>query len=295
MLTGEYAVLQGASSIAIPTVKGQSLEVKLLLDSNRILEWTSFDVDGKEWFNGLFDLDKNEFTISTNESIAKTLKVILREARNNSVFLDSNSYSVVTRLDFNREFGLGSSSTLLCNIAQWANIDPFNLLDSSFGGSGYDLAVAQSNSAIKFWRSDNSPNWLKSKFNPSFKSELWFVHLNQKAISRNEIKVPFSFKEVQLERINTISEQFLSCESIEEIEKLINEHEEIVSNALNRKTVKENLFSDYPRSIKSLGAWGGDFILVTAKDNELEYFRNKGYNSIFNYSELILNNEREGR
>ena len=46
----------------------------------------------------------------------------------------------VTRLEFPREWGLGTSSTLISNLADWAGADPYALLDKTIGGSGYDLA-----------------------------------------------------------------------------------------------------------------------------------------------------------
>ena len=52
--------------------------------------------------------------------------------------------------------------------------------------------------------------------------------------------------------------------------------------------VKKRLFPDYPGSIKSLGAWGGDFILATGTESEREYFKEKGYTTLRSYRELIL-------
>ena len=56
---------------------------------------------------------------------------------------------------------------------------------------------------------------------------------------------------------------------------------------MQTKTVKEKYFSDYNGSIKSLGAWGGDFILATR--NNKNYFLEKGFNTVFSFSELIKN------
>ena len=39
---------------------------------------------------------------------------------------------IETQLDFLRNWGLGSSSTLINNIAQWANVNPFDLQQKSF-------------------------------------------------------------------------------------------------------------------------------------------------------------------
>jgi hypothetical protein len=45
---------------------------------------------------------------------------------------------------------LGTSSTLINNIAQWFGIDAYELLWKSFGGSGYDIASAQHNKPIVY-------------------------------------------------------------------------------------------------------------------------------------------------
>ena len=39
--------------------------------------------------------------------------------------------------------------------------------------------------------------------------------------------------------------------------------------------------------IKSLGSWGGDFILVTTKNKDLTYFKNRGLNTIIPLKEMV--------
>ena len=65
-------------------------------------------------------------------------------------------------------------------------------------------------------------------------------------------------------------------------------HENVISDALKTPTIKIQLFSDYPRAIKSLGAWGGDFILATGDESSMAYFQQKGYSAIIPYSEMML-------
>ena len=48
-----------------------------------------------------------------------------------------------THLEFPRDWGLGSSSTLINNVAQWAQVDPFELHFKVSNGSGYDIACAK--------------------------------------------------------------------------------------------------------------------------------------------------------
>ena len=62
----------------------------------------------------------------------------------------------------------------------------------------------------------------------------------------------------------------------------------ILSDILELETVKERLFSDFKGTIKSLGAWGGDFVMALSKENPTNYFTSKGYKTILSYEEMIL-------
>ena len=73
-----------------------------------------------------------------------------------------------------------------------------------------------------------------------------------------------------------------------EFEKLIVAHEDIISKTINIEPIKKRLFSDYKSGvIKSLGAWGGDFVLVTGNKSNMSYFSNKGYDEIIPYKDLV--------
>ncbi len=65
-------------------------------------------------------------------------------------------------------------------------------------------------------------------------------------------------------------------------------HEEIISEIIKLPTIKEQLFSDYPNTIKSLGAWGGDFVLVTGNESEMDYFKRKGFKTIVPFKDMLL-------
>ena len=93
------------------------------------------------------------------EVIAETLLDILKEAkRMNPSFLNAVSGFVIkTTLSFPRNWGLGTSSTLINSIAKWAEVDAFQLLWNSFKGSGYDIACAQNNTPIFYQIEDKKP------------------------------------------------------------------------------------------------------------------------------------------
>lgn len=306
LLTGEYLVLDGALSLAIPTKLGQDLVVENIQEQQLI--WGSFTHTGACWFEAVFDLPKLRLVSCTFNSdkegnadvIAETLLEILEEARRlNPIFLNSkNGFIVKTHLTFPRNWGLGSSSTLINSIASWAKVDAFKLLWNSFKGSGYDIACAQNNNPI-FYQIEKdfstalkiTPKTEQVAFNPSFKDNLFFVFLNQKQDSKEGIaKFRESGKnfDKEIEKISTISKDFLKAKSLLEFEKLIVEHEQIISEIIQLKPVKEKLFPDYFGEIKSLGAWGGDFVLVTGNEKTPAYFKKKGFNIIRSYKDMIL-------
>jgi hypothetical protein len=68
----------------------------------------------------------------------------------------------------------------------------------------------------------------------------------------------------------------------------LEEHEAEMSNILEMQTIKESLFPDFNGVIKSLGAWGGDFVMVIAKENPSDYFKERGFKTIVSYTDMIL-------
>ena len=295
LITGEYLVLDGAQSLAVPTLYGQSLSVKETQD--KLLTWKSLDEKGKPWFESIYELEGlspvSKNTVSEEAlAISATLKKILSEARklNPSFLTNSQGYEITTALNFPREWGLGSSSTLINNIAQWAHIDAYALLWNAFSGSGYDIACAQNNSPITYQLKNNIPTVQPASFNPTFKNDLYFVYLNQKQNSREGI-AQYRKKEFNtfsaISQINSITQRILTCTRLSQFDKLIKKHETILSEILGMPTVKERLFPDYKGAIKSLGAWGGDFILATGNKTTPDYFREKGYATVIPYSRMV--------
>ena len=80
----------------------------------------------------------------------------------------------------------------------------------------------------------------------------------------------------------------MKANTLTEFERLINEHESFISNILGVVPVKEKLFPDFHGAIKSLGAWGGDFILATGDKDTPGYFKNKGFKLVMTYREMLL-------
>lgn len=299
LLTGEYVVLDGATSLAVPTKFGQDLVVEPIQEPELI--WGSITNTGKCWFEAVFDLPKLRLKNATFSSeaegsaefIAETLHKILSEARKlNPDFLQSNSgFIVKTNLSFPRNWGLGSSSTLINNIASWAKVDAYKLLWNAFSGSGYDIACAQNDSPVLYQLENNKPIVKQVEFNPIYKDELFFVHLNKKQNSREGIaQYKKNSQNIQQEiiEISNLSNEFVKATSAKNLENMIEEHENIISSIIKLNPVKKELFPDYFGSVKSLGAWGGDFVLVTGNEDTPNYFKQKGFKTILSYSEMIL-------
>ncbi len=295
LLTGEYAILDSAVGLALPTTYGQTLHVDEVATTS--LHWQSFDHNKAIWFKGHFDL--NTLTEidrpSSNEEnqTSKTLEKILLEARklNPSFLKGKKGYQVKTYLGFPRDWGLGSSSTLINNIAEWAKVDAYALLRNAFSGSGYDIACAQHNTPILYSLKDGRPEIEEVEFKPNFKDKLYFVHLNKKQSSREGIAQyrNRTFNKTKLiEKVSSLTQELLSAASLPEFENLVGQHETLLSETLHLPKVKDLLFPDYQGAVKSLGAWGGDFVLATGNDGTPHYFKEKGYNIVIPFSKMIL-------
>lgn len=291
LLSGEYAVLDGALAWAIPTKFGQYL--RLSTNSTSHLSWKSLDEKGDIWFEGTYELNTLKEIKSSDRAISDALQNILIQAKQlSSDFLsDADGYSIETELTFPRDWGLGSSSTLINNIAQWANVNAYELLANTFGGSGYDIACAAYNLPILYTNRDNKTVVTEIEQEPTYTNSLYFVYLNKKKNSREGIKA-YRKREIDkslfVKQISALTIRMISSTTLSQFEKLVYAHEELTSNALNLPTVKAEFFSDFKGAIKSLGAWGGDFILATGDLNTSDYFENKGYPIVIPFQEMIL-------
>ncbi|MCH2085103.1 MAG: GYDIA family GHMP kinase [Saprospiraceae bacterium] len=292
LLSAEYFVLDGALALALPVKYGQFLDIDE--GTAEYLEWQSFDADRQKWFEAKFRLADFSFFDENDAAVAQQLQKILLGVRvQNPSFLSENlSLSVKTRLTFPRKWGFGSSSTLIAAVATWGGVDPFQLLRDSFGGSGYDIACAIANGPLLYQLSPRS-NFVEIPFHPSFKGHVFFVYLGKKQSSREGIaryRKQAASRNIPIEEITNITYQILQSDQLQQFEDLIAQHEALVAQVIGLDKVKDKLFADYWGQVKSLGAWGGDFVLATSNRSKVEtkqYFFEKGYKTVFSYSELI--------
>ena len=289
LITAEYLVLDGAKAFALPTQKGQHMQVIPI--EAPVLKWKSYTHTQEVWMDVVLSVDTFECleTNGTPLPLIKKLQRILKCVRSLQPIFCSTGFEVQTNLDFDRSWGLGSSSTFINNVAQWAQVNPYKLLDKTFGGSGYDIAVATAKQAIFFIRNEYTPLVESLSYDPCFCDQLYFVHLNEKQDSQQEVAAYHKRTKPsnkQIESIDKLTSSLVKASTLTRFNELIAAHEKIVVSLLHQTPIKKRLFPDFNGAVKSLGAWGGDFILATG-DSCPTYFKEKGYATVIRYDEMI--------
>ncbi len=294
LITGEYLILKGAEGFALPLKRGQSLSVTKVNNNDSTLIWEAFSPKGV-WFSGTFSTSSFAVISASDKHFALRLMEILKAVRLlNPEFLTQGSYHVKTELDFNPEFGFGSSSTLIANLARWAAIDAFELQKLTFKGSGYDVAVALEAKPLIYAVKQDKPRYHTVTFNPDFAENIYFVYLGKKQRSLDAVK-KFNetavFTTSQIETVTAITHEVVKCKSLHKFELLLQEHETILSAILNTPPVGKRLFPDYSDGVvKSLGAWGGDFVLMTTKQKAKDFkksLKSSGYEFVYAFNEIV--------
>jgi len=292
LLTGEYAVLDGAKALAIPTTFGQKLTIAP--HDHGQLEWESLDMRQNCWFESKISLPELQLVSCSDKSIAQHLLSMLQYIRGaNSDFLAkaADGVKVTTSLDFPRNWGLGTSSTLINNMAQWGNVNPYDLLKVTFGGSGYDVACASHDRPIIYQLVTETPKVTEIDFSPSFAQQLFFVYLNAKQNSREAIgnyRSKAFNKQDLISKIDGFTEAFHTATELGTLEAIIEAHEAALSEVLHIAPIKSRLFNDYWGAVKSLGGWGGDFILATGNEKTPDYFKARGFETVIPFTEMLL-------
>jgi mevalonate kinase len=295
LLSGEYVVLDGSLSLALPTQLGQHLTVEEGDTPCDSFQWIALQSNGEEWINTT--IEKSNLNALEANEVTNRLSIFLRAVRvqNPSFLVNCALQKVTTKLDFPNEWGLGSSSTLISLLAQWGHVNPYTILNNTIGGSGYDIACATSKNAILYTNKNGEMLVQNSTFYPSFKEHLYFAYLGKKQLSSESIKHHKQFsgdRKNVVSTINEITNAILGCTSVSAFSQLIHEHEKTIGDTLKLTPIKNQLFSDYWDEVKSLGGWGGDFALFVntkTKEELVNYLSSKNIHIIFKYDEIILN------
>ena len=292
LLSGEYVILDGALGIGLPTKLGQHLFVEKNNGGNRLL-WESWQNDGKKWLDVQLDPDRLVVVETTDAGMGKRLGEVLRTARELSGgTFHPGACRVRTVLEFDRSWGLGSSSTLLSLVASWASVDVYDLANETFGGSGYDLACAVSDGPIMYQRRGGRGHHLRIPFDPPFADDLYFVYLGQKQNSRAGIK---QYKRAGIsppvDAVSQLSLGLASAKKRTEFAEMLRGHERLIARCTGLTPVGAHLFPDAPGVVKSLGAWGGDYVLFASEVPEEKaraYFNRGGYPVVRSYRSFVL-------
>jgi mevalonate kinase len=294
LFTGEYFIIDGAIGFATPVKLGQKLEASegTIADC---LHWQSITDQGEMWFEAVFSLPDLEIIKSNDAPTALTLKQILYscKSQNKNFLAQKQPVLVATRNEFPKEWGLGTSSTLIAMLAKWANINAYQVLNETMGGSGYDLACAYVEKAILYQRNELQPIIQELDYQPKFTKNLYFIFLGKKQNSREGI---LRYKELAKKnsklqaKLSALTQQFIKAKTLASLEKIIVKHENLIANALNLPRAKDLYFSDFWGEVKSLGAWGGDFVLITNEKSEqelLDYCNKKGFDVVISWKKMI--------
>lgn len=293
MISGEYLVLKGALSLSVPLRFGQKMTVKEN-DGTHSVKWKSM-INNDFWFNTTLLLPDFRISETNHPELSETILRILVAAKSlNSKFLESKyEYKVDSVMDFNPLWGLGSSSSLISNIAYWAECDPFKLNYQIFNGSGYDIACARSSTPVIYELKAGQPFYRKAHFYPLFHKQLYFVYQNHKQNTKASIQ-KLDMSNIHSKDISNISNLTIEMENTTDLKAFqfqIDQHEELIGHLIQQKPIKAHLFNDFTGSVKSLGAWGGDFILAASSEPEdyiFKYFKDKNLNTIFRYDEIVF-------
>ncbi len=309
LITGEYLILHGAGGLALPVQMGQTLE--FINNNDRLLSWTTM-VGDERWFEAVFSGSGYRIKTASDMEKARFLRQILVNASSLSACPPVFG-TVESTVGFDMGWGLGSSSSLISNVAYMFDIDPFALHFSVSEGSGYDIACARSDAPLiyrlEFHNERNLPEettagypgsfpepvYRPVVFNPPFGENLFFAYTGKKQDSAASVKKYLSAPKPgdrNLKRVSQISEEIISITDIEHFNELLKEHDSILSDLLGEIPVNDSIFKGLPGYFKSLGAWGGDFVLITWKDDAVELYsllKQKGMDVVFPYDKIIYN------
>ena len=292
LITGEYFVLNGSLAFAVPLKLGQNMSVQYLDDNRGELSWET-KCEKKTWFWAKYELGKIKLIDTSHQSQAKFIQQIFLQIQQLSkvISMGKSSIKISTNIEFPVNWGLGSSSSLISNLADWAKVNPYQLLWKVMNGSGFDIACARSNGPLLYQLKDK-PQVEEIQFDKNFLDSIFFIYSGKKQSTQTSIRKYASFIQgltKEKDRISDLTGSVATSGTLDEFESYIREHEDIISHAIGIPSLKTHYFNDFEGGVKSLGAWGGDFFMASHADtNYLQnYFKQKGYRTIFPYKKLV--------
>jgi mevalonate kinase len=292
LLTAEYLVLNGSTALAIPLKFGQSLDV--IESPTGHISWESHDSGGK-WFYCKLNPVSFEVLNTDSDLITEGLIHYLSSARKlNPDFLRTKGLMVTVKADYPLSWGLGSSSSLISLIAKWANVDSWTLYKMCCNGSGYDLACAEHDFPVFYRLEDDLPEINKAEPAEALQRFAYFAYLGTKQNSAIEVKSflkDAKFTEQDIDKITALTYDICKAKDYSVLYNMVEEHEAILSRILQKPKLKSTRFANFPGTVKSLGAWGGDFAMFISDQDPSDVrdsLKNLGIADLmFTFNELI--------
>ena len=298
LISAEYMVLHGSLALALPLHKGQTLQ-RLRSEDRNVFSWDAYAAENL-WFSAKFNPTTLGIIETSNQEKAENLRFLIKTLieMDPSFQRELFTWDVETVLEFSPKWGFGSSSTLIALMAEWAEVNPLDLHFRVSDGSGYDVACALAERPIHYKLREDGPHYRHVKFNAPFAKNLYFVWLGKKQSTAEHLvemaeRINPGYQEIH--RFTTLTQQMTEATELSEFRLLMEEHEAKLSELIKLDRVSVTRFPDLPGSVKSLGAWGGDFVMIaTESDSETlyNYLDKKGFNTIFRYNDLVYDAKR---
>ena len=292
LLTGEYLVLTGAKALAMPVKFGQKISV--VPDGSGLIKWESIAPAGS-WFHASYEPATLHILSYDRWKTAVELKRLLSAARklNKNFLTGPEGFRVTVTANYPLEWGMGSSATLCALVASWAEVDVFDLFWMISKGSGYDIACTNRKELIYYQVRKGRPEISEAFAGSALQDHSWFAYLGHKQSTTREIDaflVSQNFSSIDLAEVTRLSEAICPENSVDELIRLIDEHEFILSTILKRDPISRQ-FPSFPGTVKSLGAWGGDYAMFISGETPSEIKRTitaLGLNPVFSFNDLRI-------
>ena len=293
LISAEYMVLHGSLALVLPLKKKQILK-KIRSENRNSFTWTAYR-ETDLWFRAEFRPSTLEVVTASNAEMAERLRMLLRTCveLNPSFHRELLIWDVETRLDFSPEWGFGSSSTLTALMAEWAGVNALDLHFMISEGSGYDVACAVADRAIVYSLQDKEPRYEPVLFQPPFADQLYFVWLGSKqptALHLREMAGRLNPGKELIRSFSMLTRGMLGSKELDDFRNYMEEHEAKLSELTGLERVSLTRFPGLQGSVKSLGAWGGDFVMI-ASDQQTDalynYLDKLGFSCRFRFKELI--------
>jgi mevalonate kinase len=294
LLTGEYLVLVGAKSLVFPVRFGQSMQVKP--NDQQCIHWESKE-NGVVWFTCELVPGSLEVISTSDGQIVNRLIDLLHSAKkiNPGFLIGHHGLDISVDAGYPLKWGLGSSSTLIALVAGWAQVDKFKLYKMISKGSGYDVAATDRNSMFFYQLNKGDVSIDDAQPGKAILNHTCFAYLGKKQETEEEVSAFLSqknFTQADADRISELSHQICITDNPSTLCSLVEKHEGILSRILKKEQIAKR-FPGFPGSVKSLGAWGGDFAMFVSNmiNQDIKtWLKQSGFNDVFTFDELKISN-----